>query len=169
MATKRSPTKKKTTRKKATRKKAARKRSTKKAEPKRERGRPREVMSPEEETRLVRIVSTGPYVSQAARALGLPESTVRMHKSRNPDFAERLEQAEAACENGWLARALKAARSDARVLIQLLERRFPARWGKQDRLPVDEDGDTQALTNEQRAARLKRLLEEVHNQGAAQE
>lgn len=87
-------------------------------------------MTPEQERSFLQMLQLGQYQSEAARKLGFSPTTISMRKARRPEFRAAVEAAEAGLELGLVAQLVKAASSDWRAALMMLERRFPERWAK---------------------------------------
>jgi hypothetical protein len=100
---------------------------------KRSRGRPRSAMTAENVCALLKLVEQGNRPERAAAALGLSPAAMRKHKARHPEFVTDLARAAAVAESSLVAIIQRAARKgDLSSARWLLERRFRARWGREE-------------------------------------
>lgn len=95
-------------------------------------GRPRSVMTPQVVETILGHVREGIWPERAARLAGIDAAAMRMHKQRNPQFVTDLEKAEAEAEASLHGRMLRAMEDNWTAVAWMLERRFPARYAKQD-------------------------------------
>jgi hypothetical protein len=95
-------------------------------------GRPRSVMTPEVIETILRHVELGIWPERAARLAGIDGAAMRKHKERHPQFVTDLEKAEAKAEASLHGRMLRAMEDNWTAVAWMLERRFPARYAKQD-------------------------------------
>lgn len=95
-------------------------------------GRPRSVVTAEIEDAILRTVRLGLHADRAAQAHAVSPSTLRAHRRRNPDFATRLKEAEAAAEQTFLSRILQHTERQWTAAAWMLERRWPQRWRRRD-------------------------------------
>ena len=102
------------------------------AKAKRAVGRPRSVMTPEVIETILRHVELGIWPERAARLAGIDGAAMRKHKERHPQFVTDLEKAEAKAEASLHGRMLRAMEDNWTAVAWMLERRFPARYAKQD-------------------------------------
>lgn len=142
--------------------------------------------------RIANLIRGGNYIETAARAAGLPKQTLyewlkKGQKPENPlyyKFRDAVEMAVAQSEardlsmvdaychgsaekrdaKGQLVR--EAVKPNPNVLTWRLERRFPKRWGRQDRLDLTTTELTpqdaaEGMTPEQRQERIDRLIREL--------
>jgi hypothetical protein len=83
------------------------------------------------------------------------------HEQHCLDLVRRIDIAEAICEAAWLDRWLitgAAARGNGwTAFATLLERRFPARWGKRAPTPTDPNRDTRTLED---------MIDDIEREGA---
>lgn len=98
------------------------------------------------EDRVVEIINTirmGCYEVTAARAHGVSETTFHEWKNKYPDFKERVEQARAFAETRYVSVVRRAAESDHdwHAAAWWLERSYPDRWGRRQRLELAGDPD----------------------------
>ena len=75
---------------------------------------------------------------QAAAAAGLSRVTLWRWLREDPELAAEAEQAEGSAEMAIIRTVCEASRTDRRAAAFLLERRYPARWGR-GRGRVDDD------------------------------
>jgi hypothetical protein len=88
-------------------------------------------LTPELEKQIFWFVQNGQHVSRAAEAVGLTSQAISMRRKRDPEFDLRVRQAEAKFQMGLLARHQQAIeRGDTKAIEWMLERRWPAEWGR---------------------------------------
>ena len=100
--------------------------------------------------RILEKIEAGNHPVIAARAAGLAESTFRNWLARGREetegpyytFYQRISQAEAEHESALVARVQEAANWDYKAALELLSRRHPYRWGKQDVTKLKIESDT---------------------------
>ncbi len=93
-------------------------------------GRPASVMTAAKRGEITRLVALGLRPAAAARAAGISSSTMRSTKSRDPEFAQQLEEAEGRNEGGLLATIVMASKKHWVAAAWCLERRYPERWAR---------------------------------------
>lgn len=119
--------------KKVTKKKAV---SPPKKEEKRN-GRPPK-KTPEIEKRICDLVSVGCYQNIAALKVGITDTTLSHWKKKDAKFKQAIDMAEGLAESAAVANIVKASQNERYwpAAAWLLERRFPKRWAKQDKLDI---------------------------------
>ena len=110
---------------------------TKKAAKKTKNGRPRSVMTSEKEIEILTAIRLGLRPASAAAANGVRAQTLHSHRERHAEFAEKVEQAVAACERRAVIAVVEKFDTDLRAATWFLERRFPDVWGKRDAPPIE--------------------------------
>lgn len=101
-------------------------------------------LTPELQTRIVDLICRGNYIETAAKACGIDPKTFynwmtagQLAKSgKFADFAQAIGQAEAEAETLLVGMIEKAASDSPQAAQWLLERKYPARWGRRDRIDV---------------------------------
>lgn len=91
------------------------------------------------------MVRAGATFEVAAEAAGVDRATFFRWKARGAqqpsglyrDFCDALKQAEAESELALIAIVRKAAQTQWQAGMTMLERRWPERWGRRDRLNVE--------------------------------
>jgi len=110
-------------------------------------GRPSK-LTPESQTRLLDAIRAGNHYEPACRYAGIGYSTFRTwmikgEEQRSGQFREFLEavkQAEAEAEMSMVAVWQKEAVDNWQAARDFLERRFPERWGRKDRVSAELSG-----------------------------
>jgi hypothetical protein len=92
--------------------------------------------TPEVDARIAQAIRLGGSYRDAAAYAGISEDTLARWRKRFADFAALLARAEAEAKVHWLARIEQAGAQDWRALAWKLERRYPAEWGRVDRLEL---------------------------------
>jgi len=87
--------------------------------------------------RILEAVGAGATLRAAAAAAGIDESTLWRWQQRNAAFAKDLHAREAESEVVLVAIIRRAAETDWRAAMALLERRWPDTWGRRDRVDLD--------------------------------
>jgi len=87
-------------------------------------------MTPEAEDRILKAIRLGLHPNRAAQVHGIPASTMRAHRKRNPEFATRVREAEASAEASFLSRIVKHTEKNWTACAWLMERRWAKRWGR---------------------------------------
>jgi hypothetical protein len=106
-------------------------------------GRPSK-LTPAVQKRIAKLVSEGNYPETAARLAGISPSTfyawiLRGRKDkRGPysEFLESIKKASAVAEAKAVAEIRRAGRKNWTASATFLERRFPTRWGRRERLEL---------------------------------
>lgn len=128
-------------------------------------GRPTKLNEQTHET-IVAAVRAGNYVETAAKAAGIDPATFYRWMERGEadiendvaspfrEFCEAVEKAKAESEKIDLDHIAKAAGEGSwQAAAWRLERRFPDKWGKNDRMKIEHAGsigrDVEVLTDEQ--------------------
>ena len=103
-------------------------------------------LTPAIAAKLVLAIRVGNYASVAAKSVGIDQSTYydwlakgREDKAPYAEFAVAIQKAEAEAEAATVARIqlAEAAPNTWQAAAWWLERRFPDRWGRRDRLEVE--------------------------------
>ena len=129
-------------------------------------GRPTK-LTPEVQEKIVSAIRAGNYASVAAEYAGISESTFyswlrrgREAKSgRFPEFLQAVKRAEKEAEVRAVAIIQKHMDNNWQAAMTYLERKFPQRWGRRDRLSVEVE--PRAALAELLALRLEDLDEAV--------
>lgn len=115
--------------------------ATKKAKPM---GRPTKLTQPIHDL-IVKFIKGGNYVETAAAAAGINKSTLydwlkrgqTEEKGIYADFSNAVEQAMALSEIDLVNKLKKHDSDSAQPIEWRLERRFPERWGRKDKITAD--------------------------------
>lgn len=94
--------------------------------------RPRSVMTPEAEAKILRAVRLGVWPDRAATIEGIPTATMRAHRRRNKAFAAAVDAAEAEAESAIHGKILRHMEKQWTACAWMLERRWPQRWAKRE-------------------------------------
>ncbi len=122
----------------------------------------RSKLTPEVQETICRYVRQGLTYETAARAAGISESTFYRWRARGEkaqrgkfrQFWEAVKKAEAEAEQRLVERILAASRDSWQAAAWILERRYPDRWGRRDRVKHETDfGDALAQVLERLADR----------------
>jgi len=117
---------------------------SKAGKPKPKVGRPRSAMTDEKIEAILKTVRLGLHPDRAALAHGVGPSTMRVHKTRHPEFVAAIKKAEADAEGGYLSRILKHTDKQWTAAAWILERRWPERWAKREVAQSDESAQQTA-------------------------
>lgn len=109
-------------------------------------GRP-SFLTPDRVDTIVKMLTAGNYLDAAAAMAGVDRSTVYqwLKKGANQqsgvyhDFHARVEQAQAEAECRLVSQIAAAAKNQWQAAAWHLERKFPDRWGRKERLDVTVD------------------------------
>jgi hypothetical protein len=101
-------------------------------------GRPTK-LTPELQTKICDIIRVGNYASVACKLVGITEQTLyswlkRGTKGESPfkEFMESVELAEGLAEAELLTKVRNKTGEDWRAAMNILSRRWPARWAKRE-------------------------------------
>ena len=117
-------------------------------------------LTPEVQERICQYVRQGLTYEIAARAAGVSETTFYRWKQRGErskrgkyrEFWEALKRAESEAEQVLVRRILAASNDTWQAAAWMLERRYPERWGRKDRVKHETDlGDALAQVLERLA------------------
>lgn len=108
-------------------------------------GRPTE-LNPALQRKIVAMIRDGVTPEIASRAAGISASTYYLWRAKareNPDsqyseFSEAIEKAVAECEARAVHVIAKAFPNSWQAAMTMMERRFPDRWGRRERIDVYE-------------------------------
>ena len=104
--------------------------------------------TPETVARIVEALEQGATYEAAAAHAGISYETFNAWRKGFPEFPEAVKKAEAKAELHWLEQIETAAAEGAwQAAAWRLERRYPARWGRRERVDV-------AMTVRREAERL---------------
>jgi hypothetical protein len=106
-------------------------------EAKRPVGRPR-VLTEDKKHQVLAFVAGGGSRKKAAAYVAVSVTTLADEARRNPDFSDRLEQAEATCYIRHLQNVSQAGTKDWKASAFLLERKWPEEFGKTRTTQVNE-------------------------------
>ena len=127
----------------------------------------RSKLTPEVQEKICEYVRQGLTYEIAARAAGISESTFYRWRERGErarsgkfrEFWEALKRAEAEAEQRLVERILAASSDTWQAAAWMLERRYPDRWGRKDRVRHETDfGDA-----------LAQVLERLADRGGAED
>lgn len=112
-------------------------------------------LTPEIEATICEYIATGNYRQVAGRAAGISKSTFEYWMRRGRDepgtiyerFVISVEEAEGRAELHAVKLIIQAAAGDAKHAQWWLERKFPERWGRKDRLALTGKNDGPIETN----------------------
>lgn len=107
--------------------------------PKRKPGRPSK-MTDEVVAKIIEALRAGNYLETAARVAGITYETLNEWRKQFPEFSEAVEKARAEAEARNVAVVQLAGRSQWQAAAWWLERSFPARFGRRDRMDVEHSG-----------------------------
>lgn len=123
-------------------------------------GRPSK-LTPAVHDHLVEAIKSGNYIETAVRACGIGVSTYYGWMERGEadlangkdtpyaELSEAIRKAEGEAETDALGEIRKAARDSWQAAAWYLERKFPARWGRKDRVEhTGKDGDAIKLSHD---------------------
>ncbi len=96
-------------------------------------GRPSK-LTDERGERILEALRAGNYLGTAARYAGIGESTLHEWRTKYPEFAEAVEKARADAEARMVAVIMKAAPIHWQAAAWWLERSFPGRYGRRERI-----------------------------------
>ena len=108
-------------------------------------GRPRTVMTEEAKAKIVKAVRLGLWPDRAAEMHGIHPGTMRKERKRDAEFATALKRAEAEAEAAVHSKILRHMDRQWTACAWMLERRWPSRWSKQERLVVSTRGEAEQL------------------------
>lgn len=127
-----------------------------KAEPKtQERGRP----SPYEEKKdlILQVIREGNYQVTAAKVAGIHPDTLIEWKKKYPDFSDAIKAAEAEAEISALQMVRAHSAGNWQAAAWYLERKFPERFGKVDRLHIDKvENEVKEMSDDELIAFIRR-------------
>ena len=112
--------------------------------PRRPVGRPRALDAANKE-KVVRFIAEGGSQNMAAAFVGVSPTTISNEAKRDPEFAERMQAAEASCYVHHVQNVKRAGKEDWRASAFMLERKYPEEFrkktdvkvrGQRDRRPV---------------------------------
>lgn len=89
-------------------------------------------MTPEVVDAILRAVGLGLWPDRAAQMNGIPPTTMRSMRKRDPAFASALEKAEAKAEANIHSRILRHMDKQWTACAWMLERRWPERYAKRE-------------------------------------
>lgn len=127
----------------------------------------RSKLTEEVQEKVCEYVRQGLTYEVAARAAGISESTFyrwrergeKARKGKFRKFWEALKRAEAEGEQALVRRILSASNDTWQAAAWILERRYPDRWGRRDRVRHETDfGDA-----------LAQVLERLADRGGAED
>jgi len=96
--------------------------------------------TPEVREKILQLLRAGNYQQEAFMAAGISKSTFYDWMGEDSDFSDAVKRAESEATAFHVAQILKAAREGTwQASAWYLERKFPDRWGRQDRRPEGTD------------------------------
>ena len=105
-------------------------------------------LTPELHDRIVQFIRAGNYIRTACLACGIDEATyfnwMKWGKQANTgvffEFFKALKKAEAEAEARLVTQVNLAGPKNWQAAMTMLERKFPERWGKRDKVDVTSGG-----------------------------
>lgn len=95
-------------------------------------GQPRVFLDKTKEEHFFNALRLGLSRCTACKIIGIHPSTVKNEADRNPEFLERLKEAEGGCEQALAAMIYQAAKGGQwTAAAWMLERKWRKRWGRQ--------------------------------------
>jgi len=96
--------------------------------------------TPERRERILELLRAGNYMETAAACAGISKDTLYKWLSADADFADAVKEAQAAAEALHISNIAKAAFDGTwQASAWYLERKYPDRFGRQDRRPEGAD------------------------------
>jgi len=96
--------------------------------------------TPETAERIITLLKLGNYRDHAYTAAGISHDTFYKWLKADPAFSEAVEKAEAEAISFHMAQIMKASRDGVwQASAWYLERKYPDRFGRQDRRPEGAD------------------------------
>ena len=83
--------------------------------------------------RICAYIREGVSLHGASEMCGINPSTFHDWRNKYPDFSKMVIEANGASEAALVGYAMNTARTDGRVAVQMLERRFQDRWQRNER------------------------------------
>jgi transposase-like protein len=132
-------------------------------------GRPSK-LTPEVKEKLINAIKMGNYYEAACAYAGIEYSTFRKwmikgEKSKNGEFFEffkAIKQAEAEAEARIVALWQKQIPDNWQAARDFLERRYPDRWGKRERVQMEHSGEmTQVIKDDGATERILANIRET--------
>lgn len=111
-------------------------------------GRPRSTMTADTEERILGTVRLGLWPDRACAAHGVSDKAMRAHRARHPEFAARLEAAEAEAEKNFWSRMVLHSSKSYQACAWMLEKRWADRYGRKsgaDDISVHVDGKVESV------------------------
>ena len=97
-----------------------------------------ELYSPEIVTQITALLKAGITISSACEIVGISRQTYYNWAEKHPEFAEKVKKAIAESELRAVKIILDAAKRDWKAAAWFLERRFPDRWGRRDKIEAEQ-------------------------------
>jgi hypothetical protein len=136
-------------------------------------------LTPELQQKLVSAIAAGNYIETACALVGIGTTTFYRWlelgsgpNARSPyrEFREAVKKAEAAAEAKRIQIITEAAKEDWKAAAWYLERRYPERWGRRDRLQAElEHSGTVTANVEQHAHIVQRIVADPEARELARE
>lgn len=113
-------------------------------------------LTPEVQEKILNAIRLGNYIETAAAHAGISKDTLyrwlklgaRYNKPPYREFSDAVQKALADAEARDVAIIYEAAKEQWQASAWRLERKFPARWGRRDRMPVSEEEIDRAIETE---------------------
>ena len=86
--------------------------------------------------RICDHIRQGVSLAGAAEICGVGHTAFHEWRNKHPEFADMVNEANGASEAALVSYAMNTARTDGRVAVQMLERRFQDRWQRNERREV---------------------------------
>lgn len=101
--------------------------------------------TPERRERVLELLRAGNYMEIAASCAGISKDTLYKWIAADADFADAVKEAQAVAETAHIANIVRAGLDGTwQASAWFLERKYPDRYGRQDRRP--EGADRQEIT-----------------------
>lgn len=106
---------------------------------------------------IIQVIAEGNYQVTAAQVAGVCPQTISEWKILHPEFAEAIKAAEAQAEREALSMVRAHSAANWQAAAWYLERKFPEKFGKVDRLQIDKiQKEIQEMTDDELIAYLRR-------------
>jgi hypothetical protein len=100
--------------------------------------------TPERAVAIARNLRNGTYRDAASLAAGMSYSTLWEWMQDDPEIVAIVEEAEAVAETMYVSNIEVAARTTWQASAWMLERKYPAKYGRRDRSTIDVDAEALA-------------------------
>jgi transposase len=126
-------------------------------------------LTPDLQSKICSVLQVGNYIETAAAYAGVSKTTLykwlkrgrREQSGQYTDFVAAVEQALAHSEVDAIAHITKAGHENWQALAWRLERRFPAKWGKREKLTQNVTVDWRAQAKKDGIADVDGLFEQL--------